>query len=128
MKPTVLVLWNQVDDDVFERWRARRPPRSSWAPVRSAADGDSGALAEDMARILAAVGRVHVLDIEDEHERLWAAIRRYRPEVVLNLVEFLPARPVMRPRSSACSSFWAWRIRATRPWRWGCVGTRIRAS
>lgn len=90
MKPTVLVLWNQVEEDVYEHWRAQGPVPLPWDPARSTPD--VGTVAEEMNRIVeavaAAAGRVHVVNLEDDLERLLAAVRLYQPDVILNLVEY----------------------------------------
>jgi D-alanine-D-alanine ligase len=89
-RPTVLVLWNQVEEDVYEHWRAQGQRPLPWDPGRSVPD--VGTVAEEMDRILAAVraaaARVDVVNVEDDLERLLAAVRLYRPDVVMNLVEY----------------------------------------
>lgn len=90
MKPTVLVLWNQVEEDVYEHWRTQGPVPLPWDPERSTPD--VGTVAEEMDRIVeavnAAASRVYVVNLEDDLDRLLAAVRLYRPDVILNLVEF----------------------------------------
>lgn len=90
MKPTVLVLWNQVEEDVYEHWRAEGQRPLPWDPERQVPD--VGTVAEEMDRIVeavrAAAGHVHVVNVEDDLDRLLAAVRLHRPDVVLNLVEY----------------------------------------
>jgi D-alanine-D-alanine ligase len=90
MKPTVLVLWNQVEEDVYEHWRAQGQRPLPWDPERQVPD--VGTVAEEMDRIVeavrAAAGQVHVINVEDDLDRLLAAVRLHRPDVVLNLVEY----------------------------------------
>lgn len=86
----VLILWNQVEDDVYEHLRAEGPRPLPW---------DAGKLVEVMATAneeleqmrgaLAAAGHhVSVVNIRDDLQVLLAAIAEHRPEAVLNLVEF----------------------------------------
>jgi D-alanine-D-alanine ligase len=90
MKPTVLVLWNQVEEDVYEHWRAQGQRPLPWDPERQVPD--VGTVAEEMDRIIeavrAAAAQVHVVNVEDDLDRLLAAVRLHRPDVVLNLVEY----------------------------------------
>jgi D-alanine-D-alanine ligase len=90
MKPTVLVLWNQVEEDVYEHWRAQGQRPLPWDPERQVPD--VGTVTEEMDRIVeavrAAAAQVHVVNVEDDLDRLLAAVRLHRPDVVLNLVEY----------------------------------------
>lgn len=90
MKPSVLVLWNQVEEDVYEHWRAQGQRPLPWDPERQVPD--VGTVAEEMDRIVeavrAAASEVHVINVEDDLDRLLAAVRLHRPDVVLNLVEY----------------------------------------
>ncbi|WP_428264912.1 D-alanine--D-alanine ligase family protein [Haliangium sp.] len=90
MKPSVLILWNQVEEDIYEHWRAQGPKPLPWDPERTVPD--VGTVAEEMARIVAAVRlvaeRVWLVNIEDDLDRIIAAVRLYRPDVVMNLIEF----------------------------------------
>jgi D-alanine-D-alanine ligase len=90
MRPTVLILWNQVEEDVYEHWRAEGQRPLPWDPERQVPD--VGTVAEEMDRIIeavrAAAGQVQVVNVEDDLERLLAAVRLHRPDVVLNLVEY----------------------------------------
>ena len=94
MSPTsrgrVLVLWNQVEEDVYEKWRADGPIPLSWDPTRTVPD--VGTVAEEMAEMLRALRvarfEVNVVNVEDSLERLIGAIRLYRPDAVFNLVEY----------------------------------------
>lgn len=91
MKPNVLILWNQVDEDVYEQWRDQGPRPLPWDPERTVPD--VGTVAEEMDRIVhavrAAADRVHIVNIEDDIDRLISAVRLYRPDVVMNLIEYL---------------------------------------
>lgn len=90
MKPVVLILWNQVEEDVYEHWRAQGQRPLPWDPERQVPD--VGTVAEEMDRIVeavrAAAAQVHVVNVEDDLDRLLAAVRLHRPDVVLNLVEY----------------------------------------
>ena len=86
----VLVLWNQVEDDVYEKWREEGPVPLSWDPTRTVPD--VGTVAEEMAQMIRALRtarfEVDVVNVEDSLERLIGAIRLYRPDCVFNLVEY----------------------------------------
>lgn len=90
MKPRVLILWNQVEEDIYEQLRRQGPRPLPWDPER--ATPDVGTVAEEMASIIEAVRstgyHVDVVNVEDDLERLIASIRLYRPDVVMNLVEY----------------------------------------
>jgi D-alanine-D-alanine ligase len=87
----VLVLWNQPEEDIYERWREQGPRVLSWDPARQVPD--VGTVAEEMDAMLRAIRaggyRTDVVNIEDDLERLFAAIRLFRPDVVMNLVEYI---------------------------------------
>lgn len=86
----VLVLWNQVEEDVYEKWRDQGPVALSWDPSRSVPD--VGTVDEEMKAFIRALRaaryEVHLVNIEDSLERLIGAIRLYEPDAVFNLVEF----------------------------------------
>lgn len=86
----VLVLWNQVEQDIYERWREQGPQPLAWDPERQVPD--VGTVAEEMESMMAALReggyRVDLVNVEDDIDRLIAAVRLYRPDLVVNLVEF----------------------------------------
>ncbi len=86
----ILVLWNQVEDDVYEHLKADGPAVLPWG---------GGQLAETMATAseelelirgaLCGGGHsVEIVNIGDDVGRLVGAIAEHRPEAILNLVEF----------------------------------------
>src|SRR5262247_2994299 len=86
----ILILWNQVEDDVYERWRAEGRTSVDWDPERVI--HDVGTVAEEMAQIeeaLREVGhQVATVNIRDDFHSLVAAVHGHRPDAVMNLVEF----------------------------------------
>ncbi len=87
----VLILWNQVDEDVVELWRrdGRRTP--DWDPTKIVEPWDT--VEEEIDLIAESVREgghiVKTINIEDNFENLLGAIEKERPDVVLNLVEFV---------------------------------------
>ncbi len=86
----VLVLWNQVEEDVYEKWRDQGPVALAWDPSRVVPD--VGTVDEEMKAFIRALRaarfEVHLVNIEDSLERLIGAIRLYEPDAVFNLVEY----------------------------------------
>jgi len=93
---TVLVLWNQVEDDVYERMREHGPMPLSWDSDLLVPD--VGTVADEMAAMTRAMAQrytVQVVNIEDDLDRLLAAVKVYRPDVICNLVEFFADNAVL---------------------------------
>lgn len=86
----VLILWNQVDDDVYEHLAADGPRALAWDASRPAER--MATASEEMAAIAAAVRaaghEVAVVNLGDDLSRLLAAVQEHRPHAILNLVEF----------------------------------------
>ena len=86
----LLVLWNQTEEDVYERWRAEGPRELPWSPGRVVPD--VGTVREEMDAFIKALTEaeydVHLVNVEDDLERVIGAIRLYRPDAVFNLVEY----------------------------------------
>ena len=86
----LLVLWNQVEEDIYERWREAGPRPLDWDPSRTAPD--VGTVDEEMAALLQALRdarfEVMVVNVEDDLSKLMSSIRLYRPEAIFNLVEY----------------------------------------
>jgi D-alanine-D-alanine ligase len=86
----ILVLWNQVEEDIYERWREEGPKRLAWDPTREVPD--VGTVAEEMAALIKAIrdGGFHVdlVNVMDDLDRVIGAIRLYKPDAVFNLVEY----------------------------------------
>lgn len=86
----VLVLWNQVEDDVYEHLREGGPQPLPWGEGQLAET--MATCGEELERIAAALrGAGHavaMVNIEDDLGRLMAAIAEHRPDAIMNLVEF----------------------------------------
>jgi D-alanine-D-alanine ligase len=86
----VLILWNQVDEDIYEIWQRHGPEPLPWAPHRTACE--VGTVREEMDALVAAVRQggyeVMCINARDDVERIISALRLYRPDVVFNLVEY----------------------------------------
>jgi D-alanine-D-alanine ligase len=92
----ILILWNQVEDDVYEHLKADGPQALPWR--------DGGALAETMATANEELDRisgalrgaghaVEVVNVRDDLRRMLAAIAEHRPDAIMNLVEFFGDDP-----------------------------------
>jgi D-alanine-D-alanine ligase len=86
----ILILWNQTEEDVYERWRAEGPKPLDWDPTRTAPDVTT--VADEYNAFIAAVQEggheVEVVNINDDFYAILGAIVRYRPDAIVNLVEF----------------------------------------
>jgi D-alanine-D-alanine ligase len=86
----LLVLWNQVEEDVYERWREEGPKPLEWDPSRVASD--VGTVKEELDAFLGALRearfQVDIVNVEDDLDRMMSAIRFYRPDAIFNLVEY----------------------------------------
>ncbi len=86
----ILVLWNQVDDDVYEHYRRDDRRTVEWDPSVEVEPWET--VAEEMHLIVQALrGGGHeatLVNIRDDFRELVAAIERIRPDLVMNLVEF----------------------------------------
>jgi len=86
----ILILWNQIDDDVYAHFRrdGRRAP--DWDPTLKVEPWETAE--EEMQlikRSLEAAGHEVVLvNIRDSFDTMLEALRREKPDVVMNLVEF----------------------------------------
>ena len=90
MAERILVLWNQPEEDVYERLREEGPQPLPWDPGQ--VTPDVGTVAEEMAALVAGLraGGFEVAseNIEDDLDRLVGAIRTHRPDAIFNLVEY----------------------------------------
>jgi D-alanine-D-alanine ligase len=91
----ILILWNQIDDDVYEHYRrdGRRAP--DWNPTLEIEPWDS---VEDemhlIERSLEAAGHeVASANVKDDFHTMLEALEREKPDVVMNLVEFFHNDP-----------------------------------
>lgn len=86
----ILILWNQIDDDVYAHYRrdGRRAP--DWNPALKIEPWET--VEEEMQLIkgcLEANGHnVEMVNIRDNFDTMLDAIRSHKPDVVMNLVEF----------------------------------------
>ena len=86
----ILILWNQIDDDVYAHYRrdGRRAP--DWNPALEIEPWET--VEEEMqliARSLEEHGHsVAMVNIHDDFDVMLNAIRSHKPDVVMNLVEF----------------------------------------
>jgi D-alanine-D-alanine ligase len=92
----LLVLWNQTEEDVYEKWRAEGPRALDWDP--ESVVPDVGTVAEEMTALVQALGAarfdVELINVEDDLSRLTEAIRDSRPDAVFNLVEYFHDDPL----------------------------------
>jgi D-alanine-D-alanine ligase len=86
----ILVLWNQVDDDVYEHYRRDDRRTVEWDPTVEVEPWET--VEEEMRLIVHALrGGGHettLVNIRDDFRELIAAIERTKPDLVMNLVEF----------------------------------------
>lgn len=86
----ILVLWNSVEEDIYEKWRDEGPKPLPWDESRSIPD--VGTVEEEMEAFLQALRDarfdVNLINIEDDLDRAIGAIRVYRPDAIFNLVEY----------------------------------------
>lgn len=91
----ILVLWNQTEEDIYERWREEGPQPLSWDPNRVVPD--VGTVAEEMATFMRALHdggfEARLINIEDDLERILGAVYMYRPDAIFNLVEYFHDEP-----------------------------------
>lgn len=91
----ILVLWNQVDDDVYEHYRREGRRTLEWDPTVEVEPWES--VADEMHQIVhalrAADHEVTLVNIRDDFRELVAAIERAKPDLVMNLVEFYREDP-----------------------------------
>jgi D-alanine-D-alanine ligase len=89
-KKNILVLWNQVDDDVYESFRDQGPQPVEWNPEQTASEVTT--VREEIEGLVVSLreGPFEVVDvnIKDDIDRLIAAIRLHQPDAIFNLVEF----------------------------------------
>ena len=91
----ILILWNQVEEDVYERLRADGPRPLDWNPTRLADEMSTAADELDhVVRSLRERGHtVAIANINDSLTALLQAIDTHKPEAIFNLVEFFGEDP-----------------------------------
>jgi D-alanine-D-alanine ligase len=91
----ILVLWNQVDDDVYEHYRREGRRTVEWDPTVQIEPWES--VEDEMLLIVRALqGAGHeatLVNIRDDFHAMVAAIERTKPDLVMNLVEFFGDNP-----------------------------------
>lgn len=90
------MLWNQVEEDIYERWREEGPKKLAWDPTRTVPD--VGTVAEEMTAFLQSLRdagfHVDIVNVGDDLQRVIGAIRLYQPDAIFNLVEYFNDDPV----------------------------------
>ena len=93
--PRILVLWNQVDDDVYEHYRRDNKRAPDWDPTLSVEPWDT--VEEEMqliVRSLEAGGhQATLVNVRDNFTTMLDAIRDAKPDLIMNLVEFFRDDP-----------------------------------
>jgi D-alanine-D-alanine ligase len=91
----ILVLWNQVDDDVYAHYRREGRRTVEWDPSVEVEPWET--VEEEMQLIVRALrGGGHetsLVNIRDSFGEIVAAIDRFKPDLVMNLVEFYGEDP-----------------------------------
>lgn len=89
--PRILILWNQIDEDVYAHFRREGRTTLAWDPTRTIQPWDT--VDEEMQlihRALVAGGHeVRTVNIRDDLDGMVAAIKAFAPDAIMNLVEFL---------------------------------------
>src|SRR4029079_4934929 len=91
----ILILWNQIDDDVYEHFRRDNRRAPDWDPTLQVEPGETVEQEiELIERALNDGGHTasHV-NIRDSFDNLLEAVRREGPDCVVNLVEFFHDDP-----------------------------------
>jgi D-alanine-D-alanine ligase len=86
----VLILWNQVDDDVYSHFRREDRRTVDWNPSISIEPWET--VEEEMQLIKRSVETaghtVTMVNVRDNFDVMLEALRTHNPDVVVNLVEF----------------------------------------
>jgi D-alanine-D-alanine ligase len=86
----VLILWNQVDDDVYSHYRREDRRTVDWNPSLTVEPWET--VEEEMELIKRSIETaghtVTMVNIRDDFDRMLEALRSHKPDVVVNLVEF----------------------------------------
>lgn len=90
MRSRILILWNQIDDDVYSHYRRDGKKAPDWDPTLKVDPWETAE--EEMQRIKRCIEgaghEVAMVNIRDNFDAMLAAIRTHKPDVVMNLVEF----------------------------------------
>jgi D-alanine-D-alanine ligase len=91
----ILILWNQVEEDVYERIRSDGPRPLDWNPAKVA--DDMGTAVEELDLIVRSLRdhghTVAIVNIRDSLTALLQAIETHKPDAIFNLVEFFGEDP-----------------------------------
>jgi D-alanine-D-alanine ligase len=86
----ILVLWNQVDDDVYAHYRREGRRTVEWDPTVEIEPWET--VEDEMHQIVGALQdaghEASLVNIRDDVHEMVAAIDRTKPDLVMNLVEF----------------------------------------
>src|SRR4051794_14321181 len=86
----ILILWNQIDDDVYAHFRREGRRAPDWDPTKQIEPWET--VEEEMqliARSLEDHGHdVVMINIRDSFDAMLEAVRTHKPDVIMNLVEF----------------------------------------
>ncbi len=91
----ILIVWNFVEDDVYEHYRRDDRRTVDWDPSVQVEPWDT--VDEEMQQIVRSVEAkghdVTLVNIKDDFQTLLDAIRRNKPDLIMNLIEFFHADP-----------------------------------
>jgi D-alanine-D-alanine ligase len=91
----ILILWNQVEEDVYERIRADGPRPLAWDPDKTAESMSTAV--EELGLIVDSLRdrghTVEIVNIADSLTLLLQAIDDFAPDAIFNLVEFFGEDP-----------------------------------
>jgi len=90
MRSRILILWNQIDDDVYSHYRRDGRKAPDWDPTLKIEPWET---AEEEMQLIkrsieAAGHEVAMVNIRDSFDTMLEAIRTHKPDVIMNLVEF----------------------------------------
>ncbi len=90
MRSRILILWNQIDDDVYSHYRRDGKKAPDWDPTLKVEPWETAE--EEMQLIKRCVEgaghEVAMVNIRDNFDAMLEAIRVHKPDVIMNLVEF----------------------------------------
>ncbi|MEO8705467.1 MAG: hypothetical protein ABI867_35880, partial [Kofleriaceae bacterium] len=91
----ILILWNFIDDDVYEHYRRDGRRTVEWDPSLNVEPWDT--VEEEMQLIVRSLQtrdhEVAMVNIRDDFKVMLAAIESFKPDLVMNLVEFFHNDP-----------------------------------
>lgn len=90
MRSRILILWNQIDDDVYSHYRRDGRKAPDWDPTLKIEPWETAE--EEMQLIKRSIEdaghEVAMVNIRDNFDTMLEAIRTHKPDVIMNLVEF----------------------------------------